>query len=469
MSTFTPTAQGRMPILFLLFAAVSIAACGGGGNSGSAGDAPAVQPPPPTTGTVGLLITDKPSTVFSEIKFNILEAVLIGDDGQHLFFQGSEPVDLLELENFAEPVEFGEVPAGIYTKLRLYIDDLVLVRKEDGAIFTPAVPANGKIDLLAPDGFSVLPGRTLYAMVDMDADKAFKVSGNSHNYRFRPVVKPEFFNGTPEGGLPDKLARLEGVVALKYDATRFRLCDHETPDSCIDVSTDGDTVVFDEAGSVDETGTDGFVETDSVIVIGRYGMTDDNGLVLPELVAVLIETGPADQFSGNVVSEPAGGSFTMLASDGSDYQVQLQAGTLYYDVESGSAAVEGDIVLGTDVEIEGVATAGSPDVIRAALVLIEAEDADQLSGTITGAPDTVALRFDVTLEDTSIVCVEATTETDVLFVNSGTSTVTVGAFDQLADAQVVDVFGVAPVDPPPACFAAEEIIVEGDPPPVPTP
>jgi hypothetical protein len=467
MSALKSLAQGRMPLLVLLAATSTMSACGGSGGSGSAIDSPAAQPPPPTTGTVGLLITDKASDVFSSITFDILEAVLIGDDGQHQFFEGSEPVDLLELENFAEPVEFGQVPAGIYTKLRLHIDNLVLVRN-DGEIFTPALPANGKIDLLAPDGIAVLPGRTLYAMVDMDADKAFKISGNSHNYRFRPVVKPEFFNGTPEGGLPDKLARLEGVVALKYDAARFQLCDHETPDSCIDVSTDSGTVVFDELGAVDPSGTAGFVETDSVVVIGRYDMTDDDGIVLPELVAVLIETGPADQFSGNVVSEPATGMFTLLASDGNDFQVQLQAGTLYYDVETGSAASETDIVLGTDVEIEGVATAGSPDVIRAALVLIEAEDADQLSGTITGTPDTTAMKFDVTLEDASVSCVETTTETDILFVDSGTSTVTIGGFDQLADTQVVDIFGTAPADPASGeCFSADEIIVEGAPPATP--
>ena len=69
--------------LVSLFAAALLAACGGGGGSTDGGRTPEPLPnpePPATTGTVGLLFTDKPSDEFVAIKLNVLEAILIGDD-----------------------------------------------------------------------------------------------------------------------------------------------------------------------------------------------------------------------------------------------------------------------------------------------------------------------------------------------------------------------------------------------------
>ena len=210
-----------------LAAAVLLAACGGG----SSGSAPVVETPTATTGTFGLFITDKPSEDFAEINLDVTKAVLIGgDDSQQVLFDvadGAEvrEIDLLDLTNFNEPIVFGEVAVGTYTKLRLFIDNLELVPHDPDAvpISIDKLPANGKIDLLDQDGFDVLPGGTLLAEVDIDANKSIKVTsaGKSGKYNFRPVVKVQFSND----GAQEKLARVEGFVSDPLDPTgSFSLC-----------------------------------------------------------------------------------------------------------------------------------------------------------------------------------------------------------------------------------------------------
>ena len=116
-------------------------------------------------------------------------------------------IDLLDLTNYNEPIVFGEVPAGTYTKIRLYIDELQLVPHDRSANIYPKLPANGKVDLLDQGGFEVLPGRTVLIEIDVDANKSIKITetGSGRKYNFRPVVKVDIM----DGGLPDKLARIE--------------------------------------------------------------------------------------------------------------------------------------------------------------------------------------------------------------------------------------------------------------------
>ena len=164
-----------------LAVALLIAACGGGGGGGggSTNDNTGVQPPPAgvtSTGTVGLIFTDKPSEEFVAIKLNVREAILIGDGVQVQLFEGEREIDLLDLTNFNEAIVFGEVPAGVYTKLRLIIDDLRLYEEEGGDPINVPLPANGKIDMLDPGGIPVFPGRTLLAEIDMDANKSIKIT-----------------------------------------------------------------------------------------------------------------------------------------------------------------------------------------------------------------------------------------------------------------------------------------------------
>jgi hypothetical protein len=448
-----------------LAASLFISACGGGSSTP---ESPAVNPPVPETGTVGLLFTDKPTDEFSAIKLNVVEAILIGDDnGQQVLFQGSEPIDLLDLTNFNEPIVFGEVTAGVYTKLRLVINDLELVPLDGSASIFPKLPANGKIDLLDPSGIPVLPGRTLLVEIDMEANKAIKVTGagNSKNYNFRPVVKANFMDG---GDLPDKLARLEGNVDEIFadPPGSFRLCDIETPESCITVNSGTETSVFDDEGA--STDINALMVNDTVVVIGRYGYDSGTDQGAVELSALIVEIGGnSEQIKGNVVSAPAAGRFLMLADDDSDLVIELQAGTKFFDA---AGPITSDaVVLGADIEVEGVRppkdVEEDPDLLRAALVFVEAEEADQLSGTIIlPEPDPGTRSFMLTPLAGNDTCVNVAAEAVILFVDTAESEVTIGAFEQLAVGQDVDLFGESETTSATGCFEADEVIVEGPPP-----
>jgi len=459
MNTTRNSFGAGLPILALALSLL-LSACGGGT---AGGDNSTVQTQPPT-GTVALLFTDKPTDEFSAIKLNVTQATLIGGDGaQQVLFEGNEPIDLLDLSNFSEPIVFGEVEAGTYTKLRLVIDSLELVPLDGGPSIFPSLPANGKIDLLDPSGIEVLPGQTMVVQIDMQANEAIHIvgAGNSGQYQFRPVVKATFSTGSE---LPDKLARLDGTVDEIYSdpAGGFRLCDIETPDSCIDVATDMDTSVFDDMG----LGTDfaNLMVGDTVTVIGQYDT--ENGIVLDALVLEI--GGNAQQIQGQVVSMTMDQQFLVLSDANGDVVVELQPGTKYYD--AGSPAGPESIAVGANVEVEGVMppkdVETDPNVIRAALVFVEPPEEEQLSGTIIepldiDPMDPMTWSFGLTPDGgVGDICVRVNEDAAVLLVNTTDSEVTMGSVADLALDQSVDLLGTMS-----DCFDASEVIVDVSPAP----
>ena len=247
-----------------LVALLFVAACGG-----SSSPEPEVEELP-TTGTVGLLFTDMPTEMFDSIVLTVSGASLIGGDDSHqVLFDSAREIDLLDLTNYSEPVMFGEVMVGNYTKIRLQLDSIELFPKDGDSFFIQNLPANGKVDLLHPGGFDIRPGRTLMIEIDVDANKSIKITGagKSGKVNFRPVVRVEVY----DTGMPHKLARLEGAVSGDPDATAgtFVLCSIDAPDYCVDVATDGMTSFFDDEGR----GTDfaSLADGNMVVVIGEYG------------------------------------------------------------------------------------------------------------------------------------------------------------------------------------------------------
>lgn len=453
--------RARAPFLAAVLS-LFIAACGGGSATAPT---PAVEPPPPpqaSSGLVGLVVTDMPSHEFSAIKLDIVEAILIGEDGQELLFEGPRQIDLLDLTNYSEPVMFDRVDAGTYTKLRLYIDNLELVSMDESESWFPALPANGKIDLLDQDGFAVLPGRTIIIEVDIDANKSIKVTGTGNGkYKFRPVVKVDIL----DGGLQDKLARVEGFVAEIYDdpAGSFLLCHAIETDNCITVRTgDGTnglkTSVFDPDGL--PTTIASLMAEDPVVAIGRYKW-DDGGDSDIWLEAIVVEIGGnAVQVKGNVVSDPDNNQFLLQKYDETSLVAELQDATRYFDPEGEIESQS--IVLGADVEIEGVMPAvgdGEADLIRAALVFVMPEESDQASGTIADEPNPDDRSFMLTPSEGNDICVNVAEDASILLVNVGASEVLTGTFENLEMGQVVDLFGQAP-DAEDGCFLADEVIVE---------
>jgi hypothetical protein len=462
MNTRNVLASARV-LAVALSASLFIAACGGSGSSMEPVD---TRVTPPTTGTVGLLFTDKPTEDYESIELIVSGATLIGEDDSHHVLFTSEPgeerhIDLLDLTNYHEPVIFGEVNVGTYKKIRLQLDDIVLTPKGGQPSSIQKLPANGKVDLLQPDGFDVRPGRTLMIEIDVDANKAFKVTGagNSGKVNFRPVVRVNVFD-VDNGELPYKLVRLEGTVFGEPNAGdgTFVLCSTDAPDFCVDVATSGMTSFFDDEGFDSDFAY--LADGNEVVVIGEYG-TDP--IVLN---AIVVENGPdVGQVTGDVVSRPADGEFLVLTIDNEDYVVELQSGTKFYDA---SGPIESGLIeLADRVEVEGVippkADEADPDVIRAALVFLEMNDDDQLSGTI-GEPitDTEEEQSFVLVADAGDTLVCVFESTSILLVDETNSEVTPATFADLAVDQVVDVFGTMPEGE--GCFEANDVIVEVPPP-----
>jgi hypothetical protein len=383
----------RIATAILLGLSLFVTACGGSGDGGA--------PPDQATGTVALLLTDMPTDDLDEINLDVVEATLIGGEGQQtLFANADDPIsiNLLDLENFSRPIAFEDVPAGVYTKLRLRISNLELVEYgddgpgPDDAVYTPPLPANGKIDLLHPEGFEVLPGRTLIVELDMDANKSIHVvqTGNS-KYRMRPVVFVEFSNT----GAPDKLTRIDGTITEVVDSAggRFVLCSSADADTCIDVSLTTDGCVFDADGIPTEPTA--LEVGDEVIVIGRYSRMGAD-IVLD---AIVVEQGPAKQVTGTVNTLPdETGMFLMIDREGTPLTVDLQADcTQVFGPDGAIVGAEG-LRIGQGVEVEGVEIApdtdGDPATLRAALVISDGDDAEErISGEIAQPIDEDALSF----------------------------------------------------------------------------
>lgn len=441
----------------IIISAFTISSCGGGGTSGAA---------TPATGTVMFLLTDAPSDDLSAIYLKVTEATLIGGNGQQTIFTGNKTINLLDLENFNEPVAFGEVLAGDYTKIRLAISSLELVDKNTGHSTFPPIPANGKIDLLDQGRFTVFPGRTLVVEIDIDANKSIHlVTTGNGTYRFRPVVKVNIM----DGGLPDKLARLEGVVSEIYDdpAGKFLLCSADYSDVCMVVYLATGGSVYDAEGlpvSFDELMVDDFVTA-----IGRYQQNDANNVENTGVDekfafdAIVIEIGGnASQVKGIVASTPdENDQFDLVIDKGAIVKVQLQEGTKIIgkdgELDSGTLAVA------QKVEVEGVivkaAVAGDPDVIRAALIIID--DGiydDRLSGTIGPPLDATNMTFYVSTS-TGGRCVDLDNESIIILIaeNIEGTEIKFGAFTDLSVDQSVDIYGHQGVG---GCFEANEVVVD---------
>ncbi len=494
--------------------ATMISACGGGGSAANNDTGGTDQPAPPATGTIGLVLTDKPTDELSAINVDITEATLIGGPGQQTVFEGNMRINLLDLENFGQPLAFGTVEAATYSKLRLRMADLEIV-DNDGNSFNPPLPAGGKLDLSDPAGITIAPGRTLLVDIDFDANKSVHVieTGNG-GYRLRPVVKVKFL----DGGLPDKLARLEGTVAEVLDAANGRLlvCATDNPDACLVVML-GDTGCVLDADGLPTT-FDTLSVDDEVTVIGRYrhendddgdsdsdfdsdsdsdsdfdsdgdsdgasdsdadsdsdsdsdvnddgdsdGDSDSDASVSDvELEALIIAAGSTEQVRGTVNSEgAAAGSFEFVARDGTEYLVEIQADCTRILDADGEPLPADALMIGVGVEVDGVviepATDDALPTLRAGLIFVDDDDdAELLKGEV--ATPIVEPTF-MLAASTGDICVEVNEDTIITTISStsDSSEMNNGTFGDLAEGLNVEVYGELGDS---GCFVAEEIVIE---------
>ena len=123
----------------------------------------------------------------------IEEIRFLSDGGQDILVL-DEPVtvDLLALQNFSEVLLRREVVTGTYSKIRLILTSLTLVKLDDAGnvVDSDDVRLNGlrKIDINPRGPFQVRGGAEVAIDIEIDLDKSIHVvaAGNSGQIRFPP-------------------------------------------------------------------------------------------------------------------------------------------------------------------------------------------------------------------------------------------------------------------------------------------
>jgi len=155
--------------------ALLLVSCGSGGGSGNSSSA--------STGSVAVLLTDYPSSDFSEINVTITKIELLSDTVHVTIFTdpNGKKINLLDLKNETILLTIeNNIPALWYDKIRLTASDLELVKPDPNdpdqvETYHPHLPGNGKIDLNPRMPFSVTPGQMLTIQLDLDAQKSIHV------------------------------------------------------------------------------------------------------------------------------------------------------------------------------------------------------------------------------------------------------------------------------------------------------
>ena len=267
----------HLKILLIAMLAGMLVACGGDSSS---------DPAEQQFGGMTILIGDGPLDNVAEVNIDIDRILLIGGDGgQVLLTEDATPssINLLDLRNVTKLLADGDdIPAGNYTKVRLYINSLVIVEEpplEEQQI--AQIPANGKIDLLVQGGFEISPGENLVVEIDVDLERSVHVvSTGSSEYRFRPVVFIEKAD--------IRLSQLFGTAQDVVDNRNFNLCLADSCDcefegnECVMVNG-ANALLLPELGATDFLLSDG----DPVHVFGLFdvrAMSSDLPLVRAEAV-----------------------------------------------------------------------------------------------------------------------------------------------------------------------------------------
>lgn len=408
--------------LALMSGLLLLASCGGGGGGGGGST-------PVGTGSVGVVLTDKPAELseVDKILISITGVELLGaDDGNRTtLYSGPArgPFDLLELEDESRLLTFDDdVPSGSYCKIRLTLSDLTLVFNNGDPDFHPHLPGNNKLDLNARECFHVAPGSSVYLQLDMDAKSIHVVqTGNGKRYNFRPVV----FIDVMDAGFDSKLVRLEDGTIRYVDSENgtLLLCDFDYgdrydertiddgSDDCVIIAVDPDaTAAFDNVpndGINTTSGGDAIplaelllperIGTQPVTVVGRlrnhpeveHHDDDDDAdrHHYPKLEALVVELGNFLSLDGNVANDASNIRFNMNVAPGqvvspdAELPVALQAtvppvnGTRIM-TPSGDPLASSDITVPRDVVVDGVLALSStgPDYLNSALVIVDTSD-----------------------------------------------------------------------------------------------
>jgi len=379
--------------------------CGGGGGSVSAGGSASSSAA--ATGRVAVVLTDAPTDDFIGVFVTVTRIDLLADEdddaaerdetgredgngGRVTLFEGRETFDLLALENVSDPFVIAEdVPARRYSKLRLEVEDIELIRRgPDGDLESvfPRVPGRGRIDLNPRGGFDVEPGSLLAVRLDMDARRSIQPNKTGRgDLLFRPQVFVEIMSVED----PGRLLLVEGVVEeldREADPMALRLCEvaihlrteravSDRP--CLTVFVDEGTSIF--GSDARPTDLDAIFLGDRLAAFGRFDEDEEARLAI---AAELLELGGSEAFG--VFTGVVAGAFDEASrtvsidldptpgfAERSLLEVEVVDETRLFS-RSGEALERDSLVEGARVEIDGVLVLSNdvPDRLRAAVLFV---------------------------------------------------------------------------------------------------
>ncbi|MEZ5565198.1 MAG: DUF4382 domain-containing protein [Gammaproteobacteria bacterium] len=464
-----------------------LSSCGGGGGDGGGSTLG------PQTATVGIALTDAPTTDIDQALATITSVELIGDGGRVSLFSGTETVDLLKLGDYSELFAVrNDVPAGNYNKIRMQVSNLDLIRLDAAGnvaeTLHPKLVANGKIDLNPRGSFHVAPGATLMITLDFDMNKSLKITETGNGKLIlRPVIFVDIANGIPSPGL----TRIHGRVTDIGNGDDFRLCQTALAASsaqdrteartavdnrCVRVRTDGQTGIF---------GSDGLpqalimlAENEEATVIGRLRPVtkgsdeDDRADEHFALDAYVVEEGPLGTFrrlrgavAGTV--NPGSDQFSLDLAPGQGIvsddplAAQLYPKSRVFS-RAGVELTRADVTLGVSALVDAVLAVSSiDDVLRTALVVID----KGVSGgekVVAGSVLTVDVASGQLLVATDVGdrCIDAA-NADVFLVGESDDSLASerGTLSDLSPGQSLNIFGRESVG---GCLIASTILAERD-------
>ena len=478
----------------LLVAIATLTACGGADTT----DQTTASTDNLTTGTVGIFLTDAPTDRFDKILFQVTQVDLLGSGPPVTVFEGDVTVDLRQLENSGELLSLTDnVAPGTYSKLRMYVDDIVLVDVDaDGETIEeihPKIPANGKIELNPRGPLSVAAGETLLLQIDIDAEKSIKYheTGNGE-WRFRPVIFVKSGDADDFG----RLTRIYGRIdEIDMEGLSFRLCqtellsddddsdDYEDDEHCVHVSVMEDTGLFGDTGDPIELAA--LVDGDFATVAGLVQNKDDDEtdededsdsdsdkgddapFKIDAVVVMQGESGTFRPYRGRVNEglDVGTGEFTVdldpdqgIETNGALLSL-FQDGTRVFD-KHGMPLDPGAIAPDVRGNFEGrlVLSDTDPDVLKTALIVLDM--APPGSEVLRGEIATLNRDGFVLMTDTGDRCVATEDDTEVFLIRpddgNGIGSER-GTLEDLTAGQSVDVYGEEEHD---GCFEAETIIVD---------